>query len=159
MNQEPGMLASQPARGEGMPRAWEAMEHAETDGGAGGSGLFSGRPSVLLVEGDSLPGEGLADCFRSNGYCVTTMKQPLEVLEKYDSGDHTFDLLVCEGSRNNLTLAALMQARHPAPKILFVNGHQSAIPFRLYRESGCGFLRRSFTREELLDAASGILEH
>jgi two-component system, cell cycle sensor histidine kinase and response regulator CckA len=118
----------------------------------------SGTESILLVEDNADLRELVCGFLAAAGYQVHSVGGPGEAETLWEKERGAIDLLITDivmPKKSGKVLAAGLQARKPALKILYISGY--ALP-AARGEPGRHYLQKPFTRNELLTAVRAACE-
>jgi two-component system cell cycle sensor histidine kinase/response regulator CckA len=119
-----------------------------------------GSATVLLAEDDEVLRRLMSQVLQRNGYHVIEGESGERALELADELDGAFDLLLSDvvmGAMNGRELAATLQSRLPALRVLLVSGTQDASVVADLAPGQSAFLAKPFKPSELIDSVHELL--
>jgi PAS domain S-box-containing protein len=142
-----------------LPEVDESVERVEPESPT--TSHASGPATVLLVEDDDAFRRMLCDFLGQNGYTVIDTGRPHDAAEIKEPPSGPIDLLITDvvmPGINGVELAALLVARYPAMKVLFMSGYTDDVlddRAAVGRESH--FLHKPFGLDQFLHKVREIL--
>jgi two-component system, cell cycle sensor histidine kinase and response regulator CckA len=117
------------------------------------------RETVLLVDDDSLVRSLVARALRAGGFTVLVAESGSEALAIANAMPH-IDLLLTDVVMPKMSgkeLAALLRARTPSLRVLYISGYTEAAVVQHGLEEGISFLAKPFTPTSLLGKVHEML--
>ena len=117
--------------------------------------------TLLLVEDEDAVRTLTRRILTHHGYKVVDARNAGEAILIFEQHEERIDALVSDVVMPQLSgpkLAARLLATRPDLKVLFMSGHSEAVDVRDIQAMGASFLRKPFSRDELLNALTKLLE-
>ena len=161
-----GSLAIESAPGEGtvvevVLRAAAGLPIDPPPAVNGQVGAAEGVERVLVVEDRDVVRELARDLLEASGFLVETAATGAEALELAESS-RPFDLVVSDVVMPGLSgpeLARALRLGHSGLPVLYMSGYtDDVLDAEALDEPATGFLRKPFTRNELVGAVRGLLD-
>lgn len=123
---------------------------------------LQGTETILLVEDEDAILELVKRILSRNGYTVCAASNPNQAVELAATHSGHLDLIITDVVMPEMSgneLAVQLSRSRPETKILFMSGHAAAVIARhQVSENDIGFIRKPFTKTDLLSRVRQILD-